>query len=67
MLLEDIEEHIRQNPGRTATEIAKALFGDHGYHQRVNNHCLALTLAKRVERKGTGGPGDPYTYHPPDP
>jgi hypothetical protein len=63
MIISDVEQLIRQKPGMTATAIARALFGDDGYNQRVNTECLALVFSGRVERRGEGGPSDPYTYY----
>lgn len=64
MLIDDVEHAIRKTPGLTATEIARGMFGDDGYHERVNAACRSLTTQGRVTRNGKGGPGDPFTYHP---
>ena len=64
MLIDDIKEVIHRTPGLTATQIAEILFGPDGYHQRVASMCLALWEHGRVERRGNGGPGDPFTYYP---
>jgi len=63
-MLEELERLIRRKPGLTATQLAHALFGDDGYHERVGAACRTLSFSGRVERRGSGGPGDPYTYHP---
>ena len=63
MLIDDIQRIIRQTPGLTASEIARAVFGVDGYHQRVSNTCRLLADVGRVERRGTGGPANPYTYY----
>jgi hypothetical protein len=62
MLADDVEKVICQNPGLTAREIAHILFGIDGYHDRVGNTCHALAETGRVERRGRGGPGEPFTY-----
>ena len=64
MLIAQVERLIRESPGLTATAIAQALFGHDGYSQRVNAECRSLVFAGRVERRGGGGPADPFTYHP---
>ena len=55
---------IENGPGRTESELAGAIFGREGYQQRVNGDCNLLVDRKRVERRGVGGPADPYRYHP---
>lgn len=65
MLIDDVEEAISQTPGLTATEIAHAVFGDNGYQEQVGMACRSLAKLGRVQRAGLGGPGDPFTYHPP--
>ncbi len=64
MLADDIHSVICRNPGLTATQIAMRLYGDDGYHARVAADCRFLAHSGRVERRGAGGPGDPYTYYP---
>jgi hypothetical protein len=64
MLLERIEDLIHEVPGLTATQLAEKLFGLDGYHSRVSAECRLLVHLKRVERRGSGGPGDPYRYFP---
>lgn len=54
---------IEKGPGRTETELAKAIFGDKGYQQQVNQDCRMLADRGAVERRG-GGPGDPSRYYP---
>jgi hypothetical protein len=67
MLLDDVERTICANPGLTATQIARVLFGADGYAEQVNHSCLGLVRVGRIERRGRGGPGDPFTYYPIDP
>jgi hypothetical protein len=64
MLIDLVERIIRQKPGLTASEIASALYGPNGYHQRVAAECRMLVYIGRIERRGSGGPREPYTYHP---
>ena len=64
MLSDKVEHLIREMPGLTTTELAQTLFGLVGYHSRVSAECRLLFHLKRVERRGSGGPGDPYRYFP---
>ncbi len=64
MLIDLVEQTIRDKPGLTASEIAFELYGPNGYHQRVAAECRMLVYLGRIERRGSGGPSDPYTYHP---
>ncbi len=64
MLMDQIEKTVLQIPGQTATEIARSLFGLDGYQERVNHLCAALVKAGRIERRGKGGPGDPFKHYP---
>jgi len=64
MLIEDVERLIREAPELTATALARRLFGNEGYHARVSAECRALAHVQRVERRGRGGPADPFTYYP---
>ena len=61
---EKIAELVRRKPGVTETEIAVELFGHRGFHQRVRSDCRWLVWEGRLERRGGGGPDDPYRYHP---
>jgi len=54
---------IKNGPGRTEAELSEAVFGDRAYQQRVNGDCRLLVEQGAVERRGTGGPGDPYKYY----
>jgi hypothetical protein len=55
---------IAKGPGRTEAELAKAIFGDDGYLQRVNQDCALLARLGQIKRQGAGGPADPYRYFP---
>jgi len=65
MLIDEIENLIHRTPGLTATELAEKMFGIHGHHARVSAECRMLAHFGRVERRGSGGPGDPYRYYAP--
>lgn len=55
---------IGNGPGRTEAQLAEAIFGAEGYPQRVNGDCRLLESRGHVERRGAGGPNDPYRYYP---
>ena len=64
MVRDDVERIVGQMPGRTATELARALYGADGYQERINPVLRGLCATGRVRRQGGGGPGDPYRYFP---
>ena len=64
MLIDDVETIIRLKPGLKASQIAAEIFGEAGYPERVNALLRVLCRVGKIERRGSGGPGDPYTYHP---
>lgn len=53
---------VQHGPGRTEAELAEAIYGDKAYQQRVNGDCRLLCGRGLIERRGNGGPGDPYRY-----
>lgn len=54
---------VRARPGLTEIMIARHLFGRDAPQQRVNQDCRLLVAKGVLERRGGGGPGDPYRYH----
>lgn len=64
-MLDRLEKLILDRPGLTATKLSETLFGLDGYHERVAGACRTLVQCGKAERRGAGGPGDPYTYYPP--
>lgn len=62
--LDVVEYLIGAGPGRTAVGLAQAVHGPAGYQQRVNPECEMLVTAGKAERRGSGGPADPYRHHP---
>jgi hypothetical protein len=56
---------VRQRPGMTELEIAKALYGRGAVQQQVNQECRRLVQRGLVERRGAGGRSDPYVYQLP--
>lgn len=57
-----ILELVKRRPRMTELEIAKAIHGPGAVQQQVNQHCRALLKSGQLERRGSGGPSDPYTY-----
>jgi len=64
-LADEIEKLVRRKPGLTQMDLARMLHGRAGYKQQVNLTCRRLVAEGRLERKGRGGWGDPFTYYPP--
>ncbi|MET0747792.1 MAG: hypothetical protein ABWY49_06350 [Rhizobium sp.] len=62
-----IKERIAAQQGLTEAELARAVFGMDGYQQRVNPSCRLLIARGELERRGAGGPSDPFTYYLPSP
>jgi hypothetical protein len=58
---------VKQRSAMTELEIAKAIYGPSGVQQQVNPHCRALVKSGKIERRGSGGSSDPYTYRAVDP
>ncbi len=57
-----IKERIAEQPGLTEAELARAIFGADGYQQRLNPSCRLMVAQGEIERLGSGGPSDPFTY-----
>lgn len=55
---------VQRGPGRTAPQLARAIYGDRGYQQLVNADCQLLVIRGELERRGRGGVTDPYRYYP---
>lgn len=53
---------ISARPDLTEVQIAELLFGGGACQQRVNPICRRLVQEFKIERLGSGGPGDPYRY-----
>jgi hypothetical protein len=65
MLLSDVLIYlIEKGPGRTEAQLAAAIYGSGAEQQRVNQDCRLLAGGGKVERRGEGGPGDPFRYYP---
>ena len=64
MLIQALKRLVNEGPGRTATELARALYGHDGYQARVGPALRTLCYSGQIERRGEGGPADPYRYFP---
>jgi hypothetical protein len=54
---------IEKGPDRTEAELAAAIYGPDAPQQHVNQDCRLLVGKGKIERRGSGGPSDPYRYH----
>jgi hypothetical protein len=61
---DDIYSLVVRRHGLTELEIARELFGGDGYQQQVNLPCRQLIDEGRIQRRGQGGPREPFTYYP---
>lgn len=63
-LADNILNEVNRESGLAETEIAVRIFGrrDPNRKRRVNTACRYLVEAGRLDRRGKGGPGDPFTY-----
>jgi hypothetical protein len=64
-IADDIMNEVRKRSGLTAMEIAVNIFGRRQYYKPVYQECRRLVEAGRLERRGKGGPVDPFTYYLP--
>ncbi|KRQ01294.1 hypothetical protein AOQ73_18235 [Bradyrhizobium pachyrhizi] len=55
---------VEKGPGRTEIELARAIHGESAYQQQVNQDLRMLVDREAVERRGGGGPEEPYRYYP---
>ncbi len=55
---------IENGPGRTAEELAEAIFVDARYQPRVNQDCELMRSSGEIERRGSGSSNEPYRYYP---
>jgi len=63
-ILDVVQFLIENGPGRTQRELSQAIFGEQGYHQRVNVECNLLVERGVVMTRGSGGATEPFTYYP---
>ena len=62
-ITEQVKQIIRQNPGLTATQLTRIMRGHDGYQERIDPTLRDLLEQGHIQRRGTGGPGSPYTYY----
>ena len=55
---------IVNGPGRTETELMRAIHGSRVTYRQVNRTCRELVEAGLVKRTGSGRTGSPYRYWP---
>lgn len=55
---------IDKGHGRSERELAEAIYGPGADQARVNQDCRLLVAKGKVERRGSGGHGDPFRYFP---
>lgn len=58
---------IDKGPGRTARELADAVYGAGRATSQISFACQLLSIHGRIERCGTGGRDDPHRYYPAGP
>jgi len=63
-MIDTLRRLIHETPGRTATELARMLYGHDGYAERIGPALRTLCYAGHISRSGNGGPADPYRYGP---
>lgn len=61
-MTEEVYEVVRDKSGLTEAQIARMIFGRDAYPQQVNRACRILVDTGRLERRGRGTSGYPYTY-----
>jgi len=56
---------IQKRPGVSELELMRAIHGDEDWHlQEIDQDCRMLLACGKVDRRGSGLPGDPYRYWP---
>lgn len=65
-IADDILYEVSRKTNLTESDIAALLFGrNNAYQQRVNSTCRRLIEEGKIERQGSGGSRDPFTYRIP--
>jgi hypothetical protein len=59
-----LEFLIEKGPGRTQVELAKAIHGDDGHQQQVNQDLNLLTDKGKCEKRGDDGAENSFRYFP---
>jgi len=55
---------VENGPGRSALELAQAIYGEEGSDLRVQQDLMRLVGSGEIERGGIGSLADPHTYYP---
>ena len=55
---------IENGPGRSALELARAIYGAVGSELRVQQDLMRLVGSGEIERRGIGSLTDPHSYYP---
>lgn len=55
---------VENEPGRSAVELAQAIYGEGTTELRVQQDLVRLVSSDEIERRGIGSLTDPHTYHP---
>jgi hypothetical protein len=59
-----VMDFVKGRPGMTELQIAKSIYGSSAIQQQVNADCRLLVERGQIERRGAGGPADPFIYYP---
>ena len=59
-----IEDLVSQKPGITERELADDVLGPGGDLNQLEQLCLHLIEQGKIERRGEGTDGSPYTFYP---
>ena len=55
---------VENGLGRSALELAQAIYGEEGSDLRVQQDLMRLVGSGEIERSGIGSLADPHTYYP---
>jgi hypothetical protein len=55
---------VETEPGRSAVELAQAIYGERTTELRIQQDLLRLVSCDEIERRGIGSLTAPHTYHP---
>ena len=55
---------VENEPGRSASELAQAIYGDGSTELRVQQDVMRLVSSGEIERRGLGTLTDPHSYYP---
>jgi hypothetical protein len=55
---------VENGPGRSAWELAQAIYGEVGSELRLQQDLVRLVSSGEIERRGIGSITDPHSYYP---